>query len=328
MKVLVFGNVHQPPFVNNLLPMILGLEKLAEVRLVEPFRIAGFVSTGGARPALIPSAAVDPIAREFDPDAVFCLGGGLYLDDRSRQVFPPTTIFAGFAFSDPHGLPASLQVAHQFDLFYTSDPHSIPTYHAQGIEVRRCDPAIDTELYYPMGIEPQHDVIFYGKWTPLRDQRLAELARRFDVRLHAHQGESRWSIPARPPLNDPESLCRAINGARLQLEIAFIDDAEPPARGVLRITNRPQIAAACGVPSLIEDFQFLPDFFEPGTEIETYGNNEELLERTEALLRDESRRKEMGRAARARVLRDHTWVTRFGRVLQEIAAFRADHGRS
>src|ERR1700680_4454444 len=328
MKLLVFGNIHQPPFVNNLLPMIRGLEKLAEVRLVEPFRIAGFTSRGGARPALIPPRAIDPIADDFHPDAVFCLGGGLYLDDRSRRLFPSKTIFAGFAFSDPLGLPASLQVAQQFDLFYTSDPQSIPTYHTQGIDVLRCDPAIDTELYYPMGIEPVHDVIFYGKWTPLRDQRLAELARRFDVRLHGHQGETRWSIPAEPPLNDPESLCRAINQARLQLEVAFIDDGEPPARGVLRITNRPQIAAACGVPSLIEDFQFLPDFFEPRREIETYRTTEELVERTEALLRDDRRRNEMGRAARARVLRDHTWVTRFGRVLQDIEAFRADHGRS
>jgi len=135
-ELLLFGNVSQPPFCNNLYPPLRAFQKLFRTTLIEPSSLPGFVSTGGARPALIPDDSVfshtDP-----PPQAVVCLGGALHLSARARRMFPSDTIFGGFALSDPQGLEASLAIAPEFDLFYTQDAQTLPAYAARGIAARK-----------------------------------------------------------------------------------------------------------------------------------------------------------------------------------------------
>lgn len=322
MNVLVFGNVNLRPFANNLLPVIRAFERLAAVRLVEPFRFEGFVGTGAARPAPIPEAAVRAGLDGFAPDAVICLAGALLVPPPLRPLLPSGAPLVGIALSDPYGLDASLEIAPLFDLFYTQDPQTLPAYRAAGIEARRCDPATDPELYHPIdGAARLCDLIFFGKWTPFRDEVLRALAPRFRLNLHAHPAEARlWSMPPLPPLETPDELRAALNGARAAIEFALLDDAPEPYRGTGRITNRAQMAAACGVPVLISDFPALRDYFEPGEEIETFRDAADAPERAGALLGDERRRLEMGRRARARVLREQTWDVRARSILSDLAS--------
>jgi hypothetical protein len=309
-RLLVFGNVSTPPYCNNLFPPLRAMQKAFRTTLVEPFRYEGFVSTGGARPAEIPDAAViehsDP-----GPEVVVCLGGALHLSERARRMFPKETVLAGFALSDPYGLAASIAIAPQFDLFYTQDPQTLPDYALRRIAARRCDPATDPELYFPeRGASPDCDVLYYGKWTPYRDGLVAALAQRFRVRVHAYEGETRWSVPVLPPLDTPEALRAGLNRCRLALETALLDDAQGPYRGKHRLTPRAFFAASCGVPSLVESFPRLSEFFEPQVEIAAFTPAEGLVERAAALLADEPARAAMGRRARQRALRDHTWDRR------------------
>ncbi len=323
MKTLLFGNVTQPPYQNNLLPAVRALERSGPTKVVEPRFIEGFVPTGAARPALIPAAAVAETLASFQPDVVVCLAGGLYLARESRRLFPAGTVFAGLALSDPLGLDASLEIAPEFDLYYTQDPQTLPFYAARGIAARRCDPATDPELYRPLGLPPEDDVLFLGKWTPHRDEVVRHLSDKFRVAVHAHAGDSRWTIPARPPLESPAELCAGINRTRLMLEFTLLDDADGPFRGTSRMTNRPQFAAACGVPTLIDPFDHLSDFFEPGVEIEVYRSREEAAAKAAALLSDEPRRREMGRRARERVLREQTWDHRVEMLRNDVRELRA-----
>lgn len=327
MRTLLFGNVTQPPFQNNLLPPARAFERRGPVRIVEPRFVEGFVPTGAARPAPIPAPAVEAALAAFPPEVVVCLAGGIYIPAESRALFPPETIFAGFALSDPLGLDASLAIAPEFDLYYTQDPQTVPDYRARGIAVRRCDPATDPDLYRPLGLDPVDDILFLGKWTPHRDEVLRGLAERFRVAVHAHAGDSRWSIPARPPLDNPADLCAGVNRARLMLEFAVLDDAEGPYRGKARMTNRPQFAAACGVPTLTDPFPHLAEFFEPGVEIEVYRSPAELADKAITLLVDDERRREMGRRARQRVLREQTWNHRVEMFEKDVAELRAERAR-
>jgi spore maturation protein CgeB len=326
LKTLLFGDVTQPPFINNLLPAVRAFHRAGPVWIVEPRTLEGFVPTGAARPALIPDGAIGQALALFEPDVVVCLAGGLYLSPESRARLPKKTITAHFALSDRPGLEASYEIAPTFDLFYTQDPQTVPLYRERGLTARRCDPATDAELYRPLPIEKEDDLIFVGKWTPRRGEIIGALRQKFGVGVYTHEGDIGWEFPTRAPLNDPAALCEAVNRARLMLEFTLMDDLEGPFRGKFRMTNRPQFAASCGVPTLTDPFEHLPEFLEPGTEIEVYRSPEEALEKAGALLADEPRRREMGRRARERVLRHQTWDHRVQMFEQDVEETRKSRG--
>lgn len=325
--LLLFANVSQPPLCNALVPAVRALQGAFRVTVVEPIREPGFVPASGVAAAVVPERAViehtDP-----PPDVAVCIGEGLHFSDRGRRLFRRESVLAGFTLSDPYGLAASFTIAPEFDLFYTQDPQTIPDYASRGIVARRCDPATDPELYRPLKREAECDILHYGKWTPYRDAIVAALAVRFRVRVHAYAGEKRWSVPARPPLDTPEALNEAINRARLVLEIACLDDGPGKYRGSFRITSRAIYAASCGVPVLVEPFGGLSAFFDPGAEAVTFASPQEAVAAAEALLNDEPARLAMGRRARQRVLRDHTWQRRVEAFLMDLREARAAPRRS
>jgi hypothetical protein len=324
--LLLFGNVSQPPYCNNLFPPVRAFQRAFRTIVIEPQGYADFVPTGGAKPALIPEDAVSEHT-DPPPDVIVCLGGALHFSKRALRSFSRLTALAGFALSDPYGLSASLQIAPEFDLFYTQDPQTLSDYGALDIRAKRCDPATDPELYRPSRpasecAVPDCDVLYYGKWTPYRDALVSALAARLRVRVHAYAGERRWSVPTRAPLDTPERLRAALNGARMTLETARLDDAEGKYKDAFRITPRAFFAASCAVPSLIESFPGLDDFFQPGVEIATFDSSETLVAKAQELAADEPVRAAMGRRARARALREHTWDRRVEAFVLDLHRWR------
>lgn len=321
--MLLFGNVHQPPFVNNLIGPLRAFERECAVRLVEPRLVEGFVGTSCAAPAPIPTAAA-ALVGEFDPEIVVCLAGAIFVPDELKRILPRSAVYVGIALSDPLGLPSSLAIAPHFDLFYSHEPGCFPAYEAAGIRVRECALAADADVFTPVAVPREWDVFFAGKWTPYRHEAVRALSRVCRVRLHGYTGETRWDPPAAPPLATPEALRDGICSAHLCLEFAIIDDFPPPALGTWRISNRPQLAAACGVPSLIEDNPLLGRYFTPEEEIVPYRSVPDLVERTLRLVAEPDRCAETGRRARDRVLRDHLWEHRIAAILDDIRRLPGD----
>jgi spore maturation protein CgeB len=66
-------------------------------------------------------------------------------------------------------------------------------------------------------------------------------------------------------------------------------------------------AAACGVPILSDNWEGLPEFFEPGEEIMTVSNSDDVMK---ALDLAEETRLEIGRSGRRRVMEQHTAMHR------------------
>jgi spore maturation protein CgeB len=319
--VVIFCNASQKPFVNNLLPCVRGFQQWAEVLLLEPSKVPGFVSTGGAAAAGVPPVHIEEAIR-FGPDLVVCIGGGLYVDPASRARFSKNAVFAGVALSDPIATGASLQIAPHFDVFYTNDHNSLDAYRNAGVNIHLCRAATDPDLYYPTGAGRDIDLLFYGKWTPWRNELLTSLASRMRLAVHTYETEKRWSVPVGPPLDSPEALREVVSRARVVLEFAIVEDAGQYT-GTYRITNRPQIAACCETVALIEDFPEVRDYFEPGKEIETFRDQEELVAKLDGLLADDARRAAIARDARARVIRDATWKDRARGVLDDAARIRS-----
>lgn len=316
-RVLLFGNIFQPPFVNNLIGPLRAFERACTLKLVEPTAVEGFVGTSCAAPAPIPTAAASLVG-DFEPEIVVCLAGAVFVPDELKRLLPPPAVYVGLALSDPLGLPSSLAIAPHFDLFYSHEPSTFPAYEAAGIRIRECAPAVDGELFAPVAVPKAWDVFFAGKWTAYRQEAVRALSRVCRLRLHGHASETRWDPPAAPPLATPEALGEGISSAHLCLEFALIDDFPPPAGGTWRLTNRPQLAAACGVPSLIEDNPLLGRYFTPDEEIVPWRSLPDLVDRVQRLVADPGRCAEIGRRARSRVLRDHLWDHRVAAILDDV----------
>jgi len=319
-RILVFANVSQPPFNNNLLPPVEAFRRIATVELIEPFLLPDFVPTGAAAPAMVPDMAVRRAALQFRPHVVVCLGGGLFLSAKAMRFFPKETVFVGIAFSDPLGIATSVEIAPTFDLFYTLDAQTIPFYHAHGVPARRLDHAVDPEMFAPTGEAPRCDVVFIGKWTPYREAILGELVRQYNVRIHAHRGERQWRLPTLGELDTPHALSQAFSTARLSVDFSRVEQPGNPFDATYRMTPRTVLAAACGTPTLIEEQANLFGMFQPGVDIVTFANTQQLIATVHELLNDDDRRTAIGQAARGRIRRDHTWDRRIDVILHDVHA--------
>ncbi len=326
LRVAVVANTEQRPYGNNLKPPVRAFAALTKASLFVPIRYAGFVPTGGAAPAPLPAALVEAMS-ELMPEVVVCLGGGLYVPPPSRELLPSGTVFVGFALSDPQGLAASLAVAPHFDLFYTQDPGSLPVYAQQGVAARHLPLAADPLRFFPSPETKTTDVLFVGKWTPYRHQLVAALAPKFSVKVLTYRGEGRWPVPPADQVDEEEPLRREINQARLVLDPTRVELADPE-EDAYRITPRAFMAAACGVPAVVERRCPLSGLFVPGEEIITFDDAPAgVVAAVQGVLEDGARLVRLGEAARRRLLAAHTWDHRVRQVLADVANLREGRRR-
>lgn len=76
--------------------------------------------------------------------------------------------------------------------------------------------------------------------------------------------------------------------------------------------------AACGAFQLVDERKLLREVFEPGKEIVTFANAEDLKEKIRYYLAHSEERKKIAEAGRMRVLREHTYIHRMDQMLSII----------
>lgn len=320
LRLAVVAITSLAPYGNNLKPAARAFAALGRTRLFDPAEDAGFVPTGAAAPAPLPRGLIKGIAR-FAPHVVVCVGGATFVPSALRPSLPGNPVVVGIAQSDPQALPASLEIAPNFDLFYTQDEGSLAAYERHGLAAHFLPLAADPFALFPVPGGPTCDVLYFGKWTEYRNELVRALARTATVRVLAYRGETRWEVPVAPQADDESTLRREISGARLVLDPTRVELSVDGSWDVHRITPRAFMAAACAVPALVEERCPLDGLFEPREEIITFdGSPEGAAAAVRVLLADEPRRRAIGEAARHRLLLSHTWLHRARRVLDDVAA--------
>lgn len=322
LRVALVANTGQPPYGNNLNPPVRAFAALCAARLFVPSEYPDFTPTGAAAPAPLPRGLLEDIAR-FAPEVVVCLGGALDVPRPLRAFLPGDPVLVGIALSDPQALPASLQIAPSFDLFYSQDQESLPRYASHGVAARFLPLAADPGTLFPTTGVKSCDVLYFGKWTEYRNDLVCAAARVATVQVLAYRGETRWRLPVAPQADDEATLGQEINRARLVLDPTRVELMPDAATDAYRITPRAFMAAACAVPALVEERCPLEGAFVPGEEIATFdGTPEGVVAVARELLGDGARRERMGEAARRRLLASHTWVHRARQVLGDVVGLR------
>ncbi len=76
------------------------------------------------------------------------------------------------------------------------------------------------------------------------------------------------------------------------------------------------------MPTLVEAFPRLAESFAPGVEIAVFPSKDDVVAAAAAILGDEPARLAMGRRARQRALREHTWDRRVETFVLDLARWR------
>ncbi|KAF0196360.1 MAG: hypothetical protein FD169_977 [Bacillota bacterium] len=254
----------------------------------------------------------------YTPDAVVCNAGGMSLTpDMHRELRRRGIVTVGIALSDPDVFAAQGQhYASLFDLYYTNAEVSIAQYEAIGVKARLLPFAASPEFHRPMpSVKKIYDVIIVGHPRADRLAAVKELDKHFNVGLYG-KGWKRWGlIPRSRQVNGVEHV-KALNTGR-----AYISFSKTVA-GFINVKVGLFEAVACGTAVFTEEFPEMEKYFEYGTEIVGYSSLEELVHKLKNYLPHPSKLTTLAENARARLLRDHTWVQRWEQVLGDVEVRR------
>jgi spore maturation protein CgeB len=214
---------------------------------------------------------------------------------------------------DPHELAVSCRLSPAYDAFFTHDSSSLERHRCAGAQAHYLAFGCDPDYLRPLDAEKGGEtrwrapIVFVGSCDPVRERVMGELA---DL------GVATWGPgwPGGPVYGD--EFVRALAGAAVGLNIhQHFGAGGDPARYGTGANMRVFELAAVGTPQLSDAKGDIARHFTPDREIVLYRSVAELRDRARALLADEGSRRSLAVAARARALREHTWVDRLEELL-------------
>jgi spore maturation protein CgeB len=256
----------------------------------------------------------------FRPDVVYLQDLNALSRRTLRTLRKQSLLVVGQIASKPPSRPQLVG----FDLLLTSFPHYVERFRNLGIESEYFRIGFDPRVLEHVASEPQSaEVVFVGGLArgphAHGNELLERVARRTPVEFwgykanlwppdsairRAYRGEA-WGL----------DMFRVLARSKIALN-RHIDVAENHA-------NNMRLYEATGVGTLLitDAKSNLSELFEPGEEVVTYVNEDELVEKISHYLDDESDRNRVARAGHERTLRDHTYEAR----MRELIAILTRH---
>ncbi len=253
------------------------------------------------------------------------------------DVDAPQTLAAAFAEStSATGTFRALIPRYDIILLYGGGPPVQQAYSRLGsARTHLVYNAVDPDEYFPVRPSPTRacDLLFMGNRMPDREARVHQLffaAAEMAPELAFVLGGNGWADCPLPSNvrwigHVPTGQHRDWNcAARMVLNINRADMAATGYSPPTRVFE----AAGCGSCLITDAWAGVETFFEPGAEILVASSAAEIVSHLRST--SAQRARDIGAAARKRVLRDHTYASRaleLDRVLASFSAGRASHDR-
>lgn len=176
----------------------------------------------------------------------------------------------------------------------------------------------DVGRYRPVAERKSIDVLYVGgcwafKWANMEGYvRALREAFGDGFRLYGRG----WPEGLSSGVLDERHYCRTVCSARVNLALHEPTQVNRPA---FAGNERAYKLGALGAAMVSDDNALLGEHFAAGVELELARDPGEMVERCRALLARPERAESMGRSARERVLRDHTYARRAEQVLGALA---------
>ena len=190
---------------------------------------------------------------------------------------------------------------------------------------------VDESAYLPADVERTWTLGYLGTWSadrqPVVDELLVQPARSlrdgsFVVAGPQYPGDIEWPANVQRIEHLPPAEHGAFyNAQQLTLNVTRADMVRAGWSPSVRLFE----AAACGVPVVSDWWEGLDAFFSPGKEILVARSAAEVVQHLAEV--DDDRRAEIGAAARARVLAEHTAEHRVDELEEHVVQARDSAGR-
>ena len=266
---------------------------------------------GTSGPVWLKWDALRPVIDQFRPDLIVCNAGGLSFRPERAAAIRSERLLVGIALSDPDVFePATSKIARNFDMFLTNAPQSVDGYRALGVRAMALPIATNDEFFQPVPPreELRCDALLIGRAHPDRIAPVRMLRERFNVHVYGEDWE-KFGIPSRGLIYGQDVMA-ALNSAAVTL----IFSRSPGGYGVIKVGLFDFLAAGALVAT--DYMPELPRYLEPGREILTFRDVDELAAIVERCRTHPEETAAIRSAGRARVLRDHTWRTAWPGLLR------------
>ncbi len=181
----------------------------------------------------------------------------------------------------------------------------------------------DPDVFRPLGVSQDLDVFFYGHGREYRDEwidaMIAAPARALPEARFAVRGRQLGDLGRveQLPYLSFSKLTEYACRARLNLCITRAAHAGLYASS----SSRPFELASLGCAILANPYLGIEEWFEPGRELFVVHSAEEAVDRMRYLLAHDAERRAVGEAARARVLRQHTFRHRAAELVAIVRSY-------
>jgi spore maturation protein CgeB len=263
------------------------------------------------------------LLREFRPDlflSVFGFGVSPRTLAAVRAAGVPS---ACWWINDPFQFERSLQRAPHYDWVFSNSAVCAQWYRERGVAASAflptaCEPSVHRPV--PPVAADACELCFAGDWSPLREQVVTALARRFEVRVFGPWGRKLApDSPLRPLLRDgfftPDEMAAMFSSAQVVLNLhswcGRFDHGVNP-----RLFE----AAACGAFQVVDDKREIASLFSPGAELAAVSGPDDFAQAVTDALADPAGRARAGQAALRRALAEHTYRHRMASLISAMGA--------
>lgn len=258
---------------------------------------------------------------DFAPDVVYLQNLSVLSDEAMRAIRRSGALVAGQIAIEPPDTPR----LRMFDLVLTSFPHFVDRFRSAGVASEYFRIGFDPRVVDHLGaVSLDRDVVFVGALNAVRhrsgNQALARAARKVPIEFFGYdlRGQSPWSPVRRRYRGESWGLdmYRVLASSRIVLN-RHIGAAREYA-------NNMRLYETTGVGSLLltDSKVNLAELFEPGAEVATYRDADDLVAQARRYLSDDGARREVAAAGHARTMRDHTYAIRMRELVEILEAHR------
>lgn len=270
---------------------------------------------GGHGPVYVEYDKIGAIVGRLRPQiVVLCAGGLTFRDEHLEKLKAAGAVVVGITLSDPDVFPSVATYAAGFDFHTTNASAALEMYERAGVR---------NTLYFPFGIDRgfvtqvvppapdlRADVICLGHARPDRNRVMSALAQRFDVRTYGR----RWELPKSEVVEGLRHVQASREG---KIHVNF------PATlaGFTNVKCGVFESVGSGAVLCTHRFPEMDQFFDYGTEIIGYSNEDDLSEQVEFLLKNSDAREQMAARAFGRLVSEHLYEHRWKKLFEQIEQF-------